>query len=147
MNRSKRPIVITIRPAQSISEELATNPKADSIPVKEFDTNQAYKEEEQTLDRKKDEGIRKLKIENDLLQAQLDKITGDNKARKLHSGLIFLLVFIWLVAVLVIMFLVGNKTLFLSDQVLIALLSTTSVNVIGLLVIIANYLFNKNKST
>jgi len=35
----------------------------------------------------------------------------------------------------------------LSDNVLITLLSTTTVNVIGLLLIVANYLFNKSKST
>lgn len=132
---------IEIRPAETISEELPGEP------LPGFDTDKAFKEEGEKLNEVQIQEIRRLKIQNDVREGQSQKIKDDNEARKLHSGLIFLLVFIWLITVLVIIILNGARVLNLSDKVIITLLSTTSINVIGLLVIVANYLFNKNKST
>ena len=132
---------IDVRPAASISQELPGDP------LPGFDAPKAFSEEKKKLAEEQFEEIRRLKLQNDLLEGQYNKITGDNHARKTHSTLIFIMVFIWLITVLGIIIFVGNGTLVLSDKVIITLLSTTSVNVIGLLVIVANYLFNKSKST
>lgn len=136
----------TVKSAKSIELELAGENLQQEV-VPNFDVTESIHEEESTLDRRKDEGVRKLKISNDLLQAQVDKLNNDNRARKTHSTLIFLMVFIWILFVVVFLILVGAEKLKISDKVLITLLSTTSVNIIGLLVIVANYLFNKSKST
>lgn len=96
---------------------------------------------------KKAEGIRKLKIQNSILEAQLTKLNNDNQARISVSKKIFLIVICWLFAVIAILIMTGVGLFTFSDKVLITLLTTSSVNVIGLLVIVANYLFNKTKST
>jgi len=133
-------------PAQ-VRLDLTTGALPGSKDLQVPDISKLFEEEQITLDSEKQEGIRKLKLENDILQAQHDKIKSDNTARKNLGIGIFVLVFIWLICVIVIMFLTGGKILAFSDSVLIALLTTSSVNVIGILVIVANYLFNKDKST
>lgn len=133
---------LSVRPAASINQELSSTQDTMAAPV-----NRVFLEEEQALNREREEEVRKLKIQNDLLQAKFDKITGDNKARKSHSLLIFIMVFFWLASVVTLLTLSGLGLVVLSDKVLITLLTTTTINVIGLLVIVANYLFNKSKST
>ena len=68
-------------------------------------------------------------------------------ARRRYSYRIFLTTSLWLTSVISILIAVGLKKLFLSDAVLIALLGTTTVNVLGFFVIVIQYLFNKDKST
>ena len=143
MSRPSTRSGFSARPADSISEELAPSRSATPAPA----IQNVFQEETSALDGNQEQAIRKLKLDNDILQAQLDKIKGDNLFRKIHSTLIFFMVFIWLAAVLAILAFVGKGVFTLSDKVLITLLTTTSINVIGLLVIVANYLFNKNKST
>ncbi|HTJ13499.1 MAG TPA: hypothetical protein VL547_15800 [Dinghuibacter sp.] len=133
---------LSVRTPESINQEMTGTQAGAALPA-----DSAFVEEEQTLNVKREEEVRKLKIQNDLLQAKFEKITGDNKARKTHSLLIFVMVFFWLVSVVALLALSGLGILCLSDKVLITLLTTTTINVIGLLVIVANYLFNKNKST
>ncbi|GGB08107.1 hypothetical protein [Puia dinghuensis] len=131
----------------SIAEKRAISVEQELTEGSISSTDEIVVEEEKDLDRQQVEGFRKVKLKNDLLEAQLNKLKGDNTARKTHNILIFIMVFFWLVAVISILILVGMGKLVLSDKVLITLLSTTSVNIIGLLVIVANYLFNKSKST
>ena len=141
MRRLSTKTGFSAKPADSISQELAPGRSAPPAPAN------AFQEEASALDGNQEQAIRKLKLDNDILQAQLDKIKGDNLFRKIHSTLIFFMVFVWLTAVLAILALVGKGFFMLTDRVLITLLTTTSINVIGLLVIVANYLFNKDKST
>lgn len=85
-------------------------------------------------------------------QNEFDTITLLNfsqnvSARKRYSYRIFLITSGWLIAVLTIIILSGLNILKLSDAVLIALLGSTTVNVLGFFVIVIQYLFNKDKST
>lgn len=73
--------------------------------------------------------------------------TQNVSARKRYSYRIFLITTGWLVSVVAILIAVGLGELKLSDSVLIALLGTTTVNVLGFFVIVIQYLFNKDKST
>jgi hypothetical protein len=87
-----------------------------------------------------------------LYQDQYDKATLDNflsnqEARKKYSYRIFLITSGWLISVVSILLLAGFKKIVLSDSVLIALLGTTTVNVLGFFLIVIQYLFNKDKST
>jgi hypothetical protein len=68
-------------------------------------------------------------------------------ARRRYSFRIFLVTSGWLFSVVSILVFVGLEKLKLSDAVLIALLGTTTVNVLGFFVIVIQYLFNKDKST
>jgi hypothetical protein len=85
-------------------------------------------------------------------QDRYDEITLFNfsqniTARRRYSYRIFLTTSFWLISVVAILIFVGLGWLKLSDSVLIALLGTTTVNVLGFFVIVIQYLFNKDKST
>ena len=93
-------------------------------------------------------------IKQQIAEAELERIKLNNRSdeqnienRKKYGYLIYLLVIGWLVILSTILFFhgfnVGDFTL--SDGVLIALITGTTVKVIGLLAIIVNYLFPKPK--
>jgi len=73
--------------------------------------------------------------------------TQNVEARRRYSHRIYLTTSLWLISVIAILVLVGLKVLVLSDPVLIALLGTTTINVLGFFVIVIQYLFNRDKST
>jgi hypothetical protein len=67
--------------------------------------------------------------------------------RKLYAGRLFVLSLVWLLAIAVFLFLAGWGKLKVADSVLIALITTTTANVLGLFYIVARWLFpNKNSS-
>lgn len=68
------------------------------------------------------------------------------KMRRMYGKVILCLTFLWIIAVLVVVFMQGYSAhgFALSDSVLMLLLGTTTANVIGLFIIVANYLFPKN---
>lgn len=68
----------------------------------------------------------------------------DREQRKQFSIWILGIVCVYLLIVLVLLYLTGFSLTILSDTVLVALLTTTTANVIGLLVIVARYLFPRN---
>ena len=77
-------------------------------------------------------------------QQELDEGAYDLDARKRYGERIFWLVVAWIAVVLVIVVVSGySNGPKLSDGVLIALITGLSVNVIGLLAIVINYLFPK----
>ena len=87
-----------------------------------------------------------LSLEEKLKEAKLNRYNQDTQHRNNLSIWAGTVVSVWLVSVLLI--LVGNNLNFkLSDSVLITLLGTTTLNVLGLMVIVLNDLFNKNKNT
>lgn len=73
-----------------------------------------------------------------------EKLKGkkqDRKERKVYANLAFTLVSIWLTLVLAIFVSAGLGNLSYSDSVLITLLTTTTIEVIGIFLIVARYLF------
>lgn len=68
------------------------------------------------------------------------------KMRRWYGIVILVLTFLWIIAVLVVVFMQGYSAygFALPDSVLMLLLGTTTANVIGLFIIVANYLFPKN---
>ena len=71
----------------------------------------------------------------------------DIEARKSYANKIFRLVYGWLLAMILLVTLSGFGTrsgwFQLSDATLIALITTTTVSVLGLFTIVANYFFQK----
>ena len=92
--RGRNQLDLSVRPPEMISQELTTDVK---------DVPQSYQEETFQLDKKRDQEIRKLQLENDRLQVENEKITGDNRLRKILAGFIFFTVFIWLASVVYIL--------------------------------------------
>lgn len=100
--------------------------------------------------------------ENGIRSLIREGLANEIKSRKIFSICLFALVALWIAAVMTVLFMQGccskntvtciieGKTteiqtvrFFLSDSVLIALISGTSVSVIGLLATVVNYVFPK----
>lgn len=96
-------------------------------------TNEADGSDDEVKDRAKEE-IRSAKLDNDIKQQ-------DKNERKIYAELIFTLITIWLLFVLIIFVAIGKGFLLYSDSVIITLLTTTTIEVIGVFLIVARYLF------
>lgn len=86
-------------------------------------------------------------LESEELKARIAKLNQDIKLRKKYSGKLYWLISIWLIAIFALLLLQGflGKTdiFMLSDKVLITIISGTTINVLGLFAIVANYIFPK----
>lgn len=108
--------------------------KVSEVPEDKESKSFAKKEEQNWTD------LDKLANESKSLENQRYK--DDTEHRKVLSTWAGTVVSVWLVCVLLI--LTNNTIRFkLSDSVLIALLGTTTLNVLGLMVIVLNDIFNK----
>ena len=91
------------------------------------------------------EKARKLTLENDFAQ-------GENDARKSYGIKVFWLMVVWLSAVFVLVILSGipiledKKYFHLSENIVLALIGTTTLNVIGLFGFVMKYLFSPKKA-
>lgn len=81
----------------------------------------------------------------DLDKAYLDSFKQDVNQRKLFAPKIFLLIVWWLVGMFALLVLEGFHPLGFSlpESVLIAAISGTTLNVLGIFAIVANYIFRK----
>ncbi|PUZ27552.1 hypothetical protein GA0116948_103165 [Chitinophaga costaii] len=72
----------------------------------------------------------------------LRTLRQNNGERKKYARLIFLFTCLWAAMIFVILFLTGFKKVILSDTVLVALITTTTVNFFGFFLLVVKYLFN-----
>jgi hypothetical protein len=78
-----------------------------------------------------------------LIKAQIDDFKQDTSERKKYANRIFCLVVGWLLGVAVLLLIFHSLV---TERVLIALLSGTTINVLGIFVVVAKYLFpHRNK--
>lgn len=111
------------------------------------DTDEVVNEEKKELEQERLHELEKQVLELKLLKAQIRKFEDDNESRREFSRNIFTVTVIWMFLVLVVVIQCANGKWHLPDSVLIALITTTTANVIGIFIIVANYLFNREKST
>lgn len=69
-------------------------------------------------------------------------LSQNNEERKKYAGSIFKLTCTWAFLIFVIIFLQGFKIMFLSDKVLITLITSTTINFFGFFLLVVKYLFN-----
>lgn len=92
-------------------------------------------------------------LEDDISrQIQLEKLTRrkefnktlaqNNEERKKYAKYTFTLTCVWAVLIFVIIFFVGFNIISIPDSVLIALITTTTINFFGFFVLVIKYLFN-----
>ena len=79
-----------------------------------------------------------------LKEAELKRFLADTTLRKALVYIFSIIIFLWLASVITIVFL-NNSLVNLSDNVMIVLLTTTTVNVIGMMLIILRNLFPQIK--
>lgn len=80
----------------------------------------------------------------DKMQEEIKDLRQDRQQRKIFGYCIFSFMCAYMAAALTIVFLCGIGYMFLSDKVLITLLSTTLADVIGIFSFVAKYLY-RNK--
>lgn len=85
----------------------------------------------------------KAKNEQKMFELSYESKKHDLEARKTHSKFVLWVIGIWLTIVLVIIFLGGFcPSFYIADSVLIALIGSTTANVLGFYVIILKYFFH-----
>ena len=84
-------------------------------------------------------------LEQERERAELDDIIQDRDQRKKYSNRLFWLIAGWLISVLLIVMLHGFSwsSFELSTAIITTLIGSTTVSVLGLFAIVANYLFPK----
>lgn len=84
-----------------------------------------------------------LKIENERLRDELERAKDIHSIRKTYISRLFWLIVFWLLMVVIFVTLAAsNKDAFsLSDKVLIAFITSTTVSVLGLFVVVAKWLY------
>jgi hypothetical protein len=85
----------------------------------------------------------KLAAEVEKLRTEVDQAKQNLAERKSYAQKIFVMICLWLVAILSIVILTGFSAwgLKLSDSVIIALITSTTLNVAGFFLAVAKYLF------
>ena len=106
---------------------------------------EVLQEEETSIDKKEGKRLHReaRETENRLQKEKLKSQRQDRKQRKKFSFMIFYFLCAYLVTVFLILFLsgLGRLSFELADGVLITLLSTTTVNMIGIFILVVKYLF------
>ena len=89
-------------------------------------------------------------LESEERAARLAKLNQDLELREKYSGKLFDLIKYWLAAIFLLLLLQGfvgvHGYFALSDKVLITIIGGTTINVLGLFAIVANYIFPKESS-
>ena len=99
------------------------------VPVRSEETALTKREEDSY-----DKAAKEIKLASD---------RQDMEERKRYAGKIFGLVAVWLVFIAIVMISVGLSFLKFSENVVLALIGSTTLNVLVLFYIVANYLFPK----
>jgi hypothetical protein len=83
--------------------------------------------------------------QNDMLLQDREDREQIRNQRKIYAIWIFIILSGWLLSIIVITIFCGLKIFHLNDNVLITIFGTTTINILGLSYIVANYLFPKSK--
>jgi len=120
------------------------NPSADAV---------AGVAQDEELNAKNDEPDRlmtyqyeKLALANERLEDENERLRDVHELRKEYIPRLFGLTCVWLIVVTVFLWRVaGGRDFYLYDNVLIALITSTTINVIGIFLIAARWLFPTQK--
>ena len=93
------------------------------------------------------EELKRNQIDTDLKRETLENNKQDRNARKNYAIAIFIFLVCFVISVMVVVYLSANENscFGLHESVLIALLTTSTANVIGIFVFVVKYLFPSTK--
>lgn len=113
--------------------------KKDSAPEKVYLKVPGEKLEKNKLE------LDALRVKNSKLEQTVKQAEETHELRKFYAKLVFGILAIWLIFVLAAVFMAGfkYKGFELPSEVLIAFITSSTVNVIGLFVIVAGWLYPK----
>jgi hypothetical protein len=105
-------------------------------------------EQDAKLSTHEEEDLKNKRLENNLKAEKLLGINQDRKERKRFANKLYWFLVCFISCVIILLFLCGFGCLnfILTDSVLIALLTTTSANVIGIFIFVVKYLFYRQSN-
>lgn len=105
-----------------------------------------HKNYDDVEERIRKEELRKLELQNEFLEGENKGDAQDREQRKDFADRIFSFVCNYMIFVCIVLFLKAiTPQFYLSDNVIITLLGTTTANVIGILIIVVTYLFSRKR--
>lgn len=105
-----------------------------------------HKNYDDVEERIRKEELRKLELQNESLEGENKGDAQDREQRKDFADRIFSFVCNYMIFVCIVLFLKAiTPQFYLSDNVIITLLGTTTANVIGILIIVVTYLFSRKR--
>jgi hypothetical protein len=120
------------------------NPSADAVAGVAQDEELKAKNDEP--DRLMTYQYEKLALANERLEDENERLRDVHELRKEYIPRLFGLTCVWLIVVTVFLWRVaGGRDFYLYDNVLIALITSTTINVIGIFLIAARWLFPTQK--
>jgi hypothetical protein len=107
--------------------------------------NAGFQAEEQSL------SAEKQRLENERLRAELGSLRQDIRARKIYAALFYALGAAWVAIISLLLFFQGfgrgRLGFRLPDSVLLAAIGSTTANLVGIVYVVANYLFPARKKS
>lgn len=105
-----------------------------------------HKNYDDVEERIRKEELRKLELQNESLEGENKGDAQDREQRKDFADRIFSFVCNYMIFVCIVLFLKAiTPQFYLSDNIIITLLGTTTANVIGILIIVVTYLFSRKR--
>lgn len=101
---------------------------------------ESYVQEERFLNHELERQIRLEELKT--LQEKNRTLAQNNEERKRYAEYIFGLTSVWAILIFVILFCVGFKKIYISDTVVITLITSTTINFFVFFVLVIKYLFN-----
>ena len=87
----------------------------------------------------------KEQLEHDSYKEHLEDLKQERLLRRKYARSLFILLCIWLLIILLIVVFQGFNVIYLSDAVLITLITTTTANIAAYFLIVTKHLFPKGK--
>jgi hypothetical protein len=129
-------------------------PPAESGPPAQPDLSRISSPSKVNPEPELETALERARLENARLEEELTGLRQDTAERKKYAGRFFLLSSAWISIITVILLLQGFGSLWfgkfpfkLSEPIVLATIGSTTVNILGILFIVANYLFPKKGPT
>jgi len=94
--------------------------------------------------RSQEEKLRAVQLANEKLELQNQQLRQDNSNRQLYAQRLFLLIICWFIGLFALLFFQGfamKKWFLLPENVLLAAIGGSTLNVLGVFAIVVRYLF------
>lgn len=93
-------------------------------------------------DKAEEIALTQQRVDIEKLKEELESLKQDRQQRKILSIALFIFMCVYMAVALLIVFLCGLFVMYLSDTVLVTLLTTTLADVIGMFGFVAKYLYH-----
>lgn len=117
---------------------------ARNIPASPSDlsTEETKLEEKDYRDQELAHKIQELALKNRELEEKVNTLAENREARKDYTARVFWLIVGWLIVILALIIFNSFNLLDISDNVVLALVGSTTLNILGLFQVVLKYLYN-----